>query len=66
MVDKLAPPVEAAYQLYVPAQPLADKVTVPVLQRLLFTPVGSAGIAMIVAVAAALLVLIQPLTVQST
>jgi hypothetical protein len=33
-VPKELPPVEVAYQLYIPAQAVADKVTIPVPQRL--------------------------------
>ena len=65
-VPKLTPPVLAAYQLYVPAQPLADKLTVPVPQRLAPIPVGADGKVITVAVAVALVALAQPVTVQST
>ena len=65
MVDKLAPPVEAAYQLYVPEHPLPVSITVPGPQRLLFEPDGTNGIALIVAVVATF-VLGQLPTVQST
>jgi hypothetical protein len=43
LVLKLAPPVRAAYQLYVPlVQPLAESVTVPVPQRFAPVAVGAA------------------------
>ncbi len=41
---KLAPPVLALYQLYVPLHPLAVRVTVPVPQRLAPTVLGDVGI----------------------
>ncbi|CAH0997524.1 hypothetical protein EMA8858_03658 [Emticicia aquatica] len=64
-VPKLVPPVSAAYQVYVPEQPLALKLTVPVPQRLPPVVVGADGIAVTVAIADDL-VLTQLLTVQST
>lgn len=65
-VPKLLPPVLAAYHVYVPAQPLADKLTVPAPQRLPPVVVGADGIVLIVATAELLVALTQLLTVQST
>ena len=65
-MPKLIPPVEAEYQLYVPAQPVADNDTVPVPHRLPAVVVGAEGIFTIVAMADTLDALVQPLTVQST
>jgi len=47
-VPKLVPPVSAAYQVYVPEQPLALKLTVPVLQRLLLVVVGEVRLPVVV------------------
>ena len=60
------PPVDAEYQLIVPALALAPKVTVPVPQ---FDPgvvVDIVGIVLIVAVTAVLLAVVHPLDVAST
>lgn len=65
-VPKLVPPELAAYHVYVPAQPVADKATVPAPQRLPPTPVGAVGGVLIVATAEPRVALTQPLTVQST
>ncbi len=40
-MPRLVPPAAAAYQLYVPVQPLAESVTVPVPQRLVLVAVGA-------------------------
>ena len=62
VVAKLAPPVLALYQLYVPLHPLAVRVTVPVPHLLAPVVVGAVGIvftttfAVAVAVQPALLV----------
>ena len=65
-VAKLVPPVEAAYQLMVPALAAAPKVTVPVPQRLLSVVELILGITLIVAITALLVAVVQPLAVAST
>ena len=65
-VAKLVPPVEAAYQLMVPALAVAPKVTVPVPQRLLSVVELILGIVFTVAITAVLLVVVQLLAVAST
>ena len=60
------PPVDAEYQLIVPALELAPNVTVPVPQ---FDPgvvVDIVGIVLIVALTAVLLAVVHPLDVAST
>ena len=60
------PPVEAAYQLMVPALAVAPNVTVPASHRepgVVFVMVGAAGLT--VAVADALVLVVQPLLVAS-
>ncbi len=65
-VDKLVPPVAAAYQLIVPALDAAPNVTVPVPQRLLSVVELILGIAFTVAVTALLVAVVHPLLVAST
>ncbi len=65
-VDKLVPPVEAAYQLIVPALAAAPNVTVPVPQRLLSVVELILGMGFTVAVTALLVAVVQPLLVAST
>ena len=65
-VAKLVPPVEAAYQLIVPALAAAPKVTVP-LPHIEFGVVPDiVGIAFTVATTAVLLAVVLPLAVAST
>ena len=60
------PPVEAAYQLIVPALAAAPKVTVPVPQRLAPVVDEIVGIAFTVATTAVLLAVVHPFAVAST
>ena len=62
----LVPPVEAAYQLIVPALAAAPKVTEPMPQRLLSVVELILGMAFTVATTAVLLAVVQPLAVAST
>lgn len=65
-VPKLAPPVEAAYQLMVPALAVALKLTVPVPHRLPAVTAVIVGMVLIVAVTAVLEADIQdPLTAST-
>ena len=65
-VPKLAPPDAAAYQLMVPADAVAPRVTVPLIQ----TPEGvvpvMVGTVLTVAITAVLLAVVQPPLVAST
>ena len=65
-VDKLVPPVAAAYQLIVPALAAAPNVTVPVPQRLLSVIELILGIAFTVATTAVLVAVVQLFAVAST
>ena len=65
-VPKDAPPVEAAYQLIVPADAVAPKLTVPVPQFAAGVVPVIVGIAFIVATTPVLEVVVQPLFVAST
>ena len=67
-VPKLAPPVEAAYQLIVPAEAVAPKPTVPVPHRDAGVIPLIVGMALTVAVTAVLVPVVQPVapTVAST
>ena len=60
------PPVDAAYQLIVPAEAVAPKPTVPVPQFEPGVVPVIVGIAFIVAVTAVLEAVVQPLVVAST
>ncbi len=60
------PPVEAAYQLIVPALAVAPKVTVPELHPVPSVLPVMVGIVLIVAVTADLVAVVQPLFVAST
>ena len=60
------PPVDAAYQLTVPALAAAPKVTVPVPQRAAGVIPDTVGIAFTVATTAVLLAVVHPLLVAST
>ena len=60
------PPVDAAYQLIVPALAVAPKITVPASQRLAGVVAIMVGIAFTVAVIAVLLAVVQPFEVAST
>ena len=59
------PPVEAAYQLIVPAEAVASRETVPVLQRLAGVVLVIVGIAFTVAITAVLEVVVHPFAVAS-
>ncbi len=65
-VPNVVPPVEAAYQLIVPALAAAFNVTVPVPQRLLSVTPLIVGIAFTVAVTALRVAVVHPLAVAST
>ena len=65
-VPSNAPPVAAAYQLMVPADAAAERVTVPVPQRLAGVDAVMVGIALIVAVIEVLEPVVQPALVAST
>ena len=65
-VAKLVPPVEAAYQLIVPALAAAPMVTVPVPHIEFGVVPDIVGIAFTVATTAVLLAVVHPLAVAST
>ena len=65
-VPKLAPPEDTAYQLIVPADEVAPRVTVPVPQVLPGVVPVIVGNGVTVATTAVLLVVVQPLKVAST
>ena len=65
-VNKLVPPVAAAYQFTTPAEAVAPNTTVPEPQRLLPVVPIIVGIAFIVAVTAVLDPVVQPIAVAST
>jgi len=60
------PPVDAAYQLIVPADAVAPKATVPVPQREPSVVPVIEGVAVTVAVTEVLDAVVQPLSVAST
>ena len=60
------PPVESGYQLIVPMLVIAPKSTVPVSQREPSVMLVMVGIVLIVAVTAALVAVVQTLSVAST
>ena len=64
-VPKLEPPVEAAYQVTVPADAVAPNVTVPVPHRLLSVVPVIVGIGFIVAITAVLAPVVHPPLVAS-
>ena len=61
-----APPVEAVYQLIVPAEAVAPKTTVPVPQRLFGVVPVIVGTGFTVAVTAVLVPVVHPVAVAST
>ena len=63
---RLEPPAEAAYQLTVPAEGIAVKVTGPLLHLLLFVTEVIVGRAFTVATTAVLVSVVQPADVAST
>ena len=65
-VFSIRPPLDAEYQLIVPALALAPKVTVPVPQFELSVTDEILGSVLIVAVTAVLLAVVHPLDVAST
>ncbi len=65
-VPRLVPPVEPAYQLSVPADPVAPKVTVPVPHLEAGVVPVIVGIVLIVAVIAVRAAVVHPLLVAST
>ena len=65
-VPKLEPPVEAAYQLIVPADAVAPNVTVPVPHLLLGVVPVMVGIGFMVATTKVLEPVVQPIAVAST
>ena len=65
-VPRLAPPVDAAYQLIVPAEAVAPRVTVPVPQTLPGVVAVMVGTAFTVAITAILVAVVQPFAVAST
>ena len=65
-VPRLAPPVELAYQLIVPAEAAAPRVTMPVPQMLAGVVPVIVGIVLTVATTAVLDAVVQPLLVAST
>ena len=65
-VPRDAPPVAAAYQLMVPAEAVAPRVTVPVPQVDPGVVVAIVGMAFTVAVTAVLDAVVQPRSVAST
>ena len=65
-VPKLTPPVDAEYQLMVPADAVAPRVTVPVPQLLFGVVPVIVGIVLIVANTAVLLPDVHPISVAST
>ena len=60
------PSVEAVYQLIVPADAVAPRVTVPVPQRYAGVVVAIVGIALTVAMTSVLVAVVHPLAVAST
>ena len=65
-VPKLAPPVAAAYQLIVPADAVAPRVTVPLPQTLPGAVPVIAGTVFTVATTGVLEAVVQPFDVAST
>ena len=65
-VPKLNPPVEAAYQLMVPAEAVADNITVPASQRAAGVVPVIVGVVLTVAITSVLEAVVQPLAVAST
>ena len=65
-VPNEVPPVDAAYQLIVPAEAAAPRATVPVLQRLAGVVAVIVGMVFTVAITAVLDVVVQPVLVAST
>jgi len=65
-VPKLVPPVEAAYQLIVPADAFAPRVTVPLPQTLPGVVPVIVGTVLTVAITGVLDVVVQPFEVAST
>ena len=65
-VPREDPPVEAAYQLIVPAEAVASRETVPVAHRLSGDVLVMVGIAFTVAITTDLDVVVHPLAVAST
>ena len=65
-VPRLAPPVDAAYQLIVPAEAVAPRVTVPVPQTLPGLVAVMVGMVLTVAITAIRVVVVQPFAVAST
>ena len=65
-IPKLVPPVATEYQLMVPADAVAPRVTVPVPQRLLGVVPVIVGIGFMVATTAVLLPVVHPIAVAST
>ena len=65
-LPKLVPPVEAAYQLIVPALAATPKVTVPLPHTELGVVPLIVGIAFTVATTAVLLAVVHPVAVAST
>ena len=65
-VPRLAPPVDAAYQLIVPAEAVAPSVTVPVLHTLPGVVAVMVGMALTVAITAVRVAVVQPFAVAST
>ena len=60
------PSVEAVYQLMIPVDAVAPRVTVPVPQRDAGVVVAIVGIALIVAITAVLVAVVHPIAVAST
>ena len=65
-VPREDPPINAAYQLIVPAEAVAPRETVPVLQRLAGVVAVMVGIVLTVATTAVLDVVVHPLAVAPT
>lgn len=65
-VPRELPPPEAAYQLMIPAEAVAPRVTVPVLHLNAGVVPVMVGIAFTVAVTAVLEAVVQPFAVAST
>ena len=65
-VPKLDPPVAAAYQLMVPAEVVAPRVTIPVPQMLAGVVPVMVGIVFTVATTAVRVAVVQPIAVAST
>ncbi len=61
-----APPVEAAYQLIVPAEDVAPRATVPASHRETGAVPVITGVVLTVAITAVLAPVVQPLAVAST